>query len=309
MNKKVLMAVDGSENAQNAMLYAAGLMKRYPDCHYTLVHVTPIFPLYLMDQTQENSHFNQIVKLVMTQHDLRSKAILESAREMLVNIGISSENITTISHTRVKGKVRDIIEMGHSLDADMIVAGYRGWDRKKYTVMGSNCAKLIENSAQTPVWIVDGNVRPRRFLVAIDMDESAQRIVDYIATLADALQDVQITFYHVLHNFFLSDMAPGIAGIADIDELVAEREKQVVKKFWADSVDKLTAGGFNAEQLEIKAPERKNEIGRMIVAEAENNDFDTLVLGRTGGDESAYFGHLARYVSERLEQRALWIVG
>jgi nucleotide-binding universal stress UspA family protein len=309
MNKKVLMAVDGSENAQNAMLYAAGLMKRYPDCHYTLVHVTPIFPLYLMDQTDAHSHFNEIVKLVMNQHSVRSKAILESSREMLVSMGIKPENIDTISHTRVKGKVKDLIEMGHSLQVDAIIAGYRGWDRKKYTVMGSNCAKLIENSGHTPIWIVDGAVRPRRFLVAVDMDESAQRIVDYTATLAECLQDVHITFYHVLHNFFLSDMAPGIAGVADIDELVANREKQVVEDFWSESLAKLTAAGFTSEQLEMKSPPRKNEIGRMIVAEAENNEYDTLVLGRTGGDEAAYFGHLARYVSERLEQRALWIVG
>lgn len=309
MNKKVLMAVDGSENAQNAMLYAAGLLKRFPECHYTLVHVTPIFPLYLMDQTQSHSHFNEIVKLVMNQHHVRSKAILEASRELLVNMGIKSENIDTISHTRVKGKVKDIIEMGQSLQADAIVAGYRGWDRKKYTVMGSNCAKLIENSAQTPVWIVDGAVRPRRFLVAVDMDDSARRIVDYLARMADCLQDTHITFYHVLHNFFLSDMAPGIAGLSDIDELVAQREKQVVETFWSQTLEKLTAAGLTSGQLEIKSPARKNEIGRMIVAEAENNEYDTLVLGRTGGDEAAYFGHLARYVSERLEQRALWIVG
>jgi|AMWB02.1.fsa_nt_gi nucleotide-binding universal stress UspA family protein len=309
MNKHVLMAVDGSENAQNAMLYAAGLLKGFPECQYTLVHVTPIFPLYLMDQTQTHSHFNEIVKLVMNQHQVRSKAILESSRQLLVTMGINPDHIDTISHTRVKGKVKDIIDMAQSLQVVAIVAGYRGWDRKKYTVMGSNCAKLIENSANAAVWVVDGAVRPRRLLVAVDMDDSARRIVDYLAQLADCLQDVHLTFYHVLHNFFLSDMAPGIAGVADIDELVANREKQVVETFWSESLAKLTAAGYKSEQLEMKSPPRKNEIGRMIVAEAENNEYDTLVLGRTGGDEAAYFGHLARYVSERLEQRALWIVG
>jgi nucleotide-binding universal stress UspA family protein len=309
MKPKVLMAVDGSENAQNAMRYAAGLLNRFPECGCTLIHVLPIFPNYLLDETQSNPKFNQIVKLVMVQNSEQSKAILENSRQLLIKLGLKAESIDTISHTRTKGKVKDIIEMGQALKVDAIIAGYRGWDRKKYTVMGSNCAKLIENSGQIPVWIVDGAIHPRRFLVAVDMDDSAQRIVDFLAHMAGCLQDIQITFYHVLHNFFLSDMAPGITDVSEIDEIVEQREKQVVEAFWSKTLEQLTAAGLKPDQLKIKSPPRKNEIGRMIVAEAESENYDTLILGRTGGGGNVYFGHLARYVSERLEQRALWIVG
>lgn len=309
MSKKVLIAVDGSDNAQNAMLYAASLLRRYAECHCTLVHVLPIFPNYLMDEAHANPRFNDIVKRVMNQNSAQSQAILAKSREMLSQAGIKPQNIDTVSHTRIRGKVKDIIELGQNLQVDAIIAGYRGWDRKKYTVMGSNCAKLIENSGTTPIWIVDGATQPRRFLVAIDMDATAQRIVDYLARMGAGLQDIQITFYHVLHNFHLSDMAPSIDGITEIDEVITQREKHVVDSFWSQALERLTAAGFKSEQLQLKTPDRKNEIGRMIVAEAENNAFDTLVIGRTGGDEAFYFGHLARYVSERLEERALWIVG
>jgi nucleotide-binding universal stress UspA family protein len=47
----------------------------------------------------------------------------------------------------------------------------------------------------------------------------------------------------------------------------------------------------------------------MIIDEAEKNDFDTVIIGRTGSDKAFYFGNVARYVSERIAERAVWVAG
>ncbi len=47
----------------------------------------------------------------------------------------------------------------------------------------------------------------------------------------------------------------------------------------------------------------------MIIEEAENNNYETVVLGRRGSNKAYYFGSVSRYVSERLLDHAIWIIG
>ena len=50
MNKKVLLAVDGSVHSTNAVTYAVRISAIVPDLTYTLLYVQPTLSQYLLDE-------------------------------------------------------------------------------------------------------------------------------------------------------------------------------------------------------------------------------------------------------------------
>jgi nucleotide-binding universal stress UspA family protein len=49
-------------------------------------------------------------------------------------------------------------------------------------------------------------------------------------------------------------------------------------------------------------------VGKMILAEAKKGNYGTVVVGRRGADQSRFFGSVSRYVTERITDRAMWLV-
>lgn len=47
---------------------------------------------------------------------------------------------------------------------------------------------------------------------------------------------------------------------------------------------------------------------KQIIQKIERNDYDTLILGRRGQGRTYYLGSVARYITERISGRAVWIV-
>ncbi|MBC2709829.1 MAG: hypothetical protein HGJ94_02075 [Desulfosarcina sp.] len=73
-------------------------------------------------------------------------------------------------------------------------------------------------------------------------------------------------------------------------------------------VSKLKEAGIAADRVEIITTKRKARVGKMILAEAKKGNYGTVVVGRQGADRAHFFGSVSRYVTERLTNRALWLV-
>jgi len=309
MQKRILIAVDGSAHAKNALMYAAGFASPAADLYYALFHVQPIISQYFLDEAKTDPKIEEALKNVTDENTLASQEMLQKSKELLIGAGIHETNIVCVSQTRMLGLTRDIIEYGRKHRFDTIVAGRRGLSRLQKVFMGSTSAKLIEHSGPIPVWIVDGEVRPRRVLVAVDVQDPSSAVLDHIALMFAGITSVHLTFYHVLQNLRLGEIAPFTPGIAEIEQTIELHEKQTIADYWAATTQRLRSAGFKEEQLSIRAVRRTTKTAKMIIEEAEQNEFDTVIIGRTGSDKAFYFGNVARYVSERLTGRALWIIG
>jgi nucleotide-binding universal stress UspA family protein len=309
MQKKVLIAVDGSNHARNAMLYAAGFFTPGIDLKLSLIHVQPIISQYFVDEARSNPKIEAALQRVVEENTANSMELLKKSKALLMREGIAETAIETISRTRMLGMTKDIIEYAHENQFDAIIAGRRGLSRIQKVFMGSTSTKLIEHSGNIPVCIVDGEARPRRVLVAVDIQEFPNAIVNLVGRLFSGLPEVRLTFYHVLQNLRLSEVAPFTPGVEEIEEEVELHEKQLIETFWEEATRHLTAAGLKEEQLNMKAPRRITKTAKMIIDEAEKNDFDTVIIGRTGSDKAFYFGNVARYVSERIAERAVWLAG
>ncbi len=308
MQKKLLIAVDESIQSRYILTYAADFLNRGKDLHGTLFHVHPIISQYLIDEARTDIKANDALKSAIDQNTIRSHELLNKCKELMISEGADPARIDTVSQTRMLGLTKDIVEYGLKYYYDAIVVGRRGLSRIQKMFMGSTSAKLIEHSSGLPVWVVDGRIRPHRLLIAVDNIESAKLIVDHLCLICADRTDLELTFFHISQNTG-DDEVDFLPATAEIDEIVAREEKQLLDIFWPQVVNKLISAGLESSQINLITPQKKRKIGKMIIEEAENNNYETVVLGRRGSNKAYYFGSVSRYVSERLLDRAIWIIG
>lgn len=308
MERKILIAVDGSIQSKGALAYVASVFNRSIDVRFTLLNVQPIVSMYLLEAARTDAKADAELQRVIEQQTADSNEMLEKARDQFIRMGINQKCINMVSQVRRQGQAKDIIDYAHQHLYDAIVVGRRGLSRIQKAFMGSTSAKVMEHCVSIPVWIVDGDVKARNILVPVDISTISMQIIDYIGMILESQSDVRLTFYHV-------DETPvaGYAGAVDnrmaMAGAIAKSEQHWQAHYWDAARKKLEEAGLHSSQFEQLTAPRTGRIAKMILEQVQSGDYDTVVLGRRGSGNAFFFGSVSHYVVERLTDRALWLIG
>lgn len=133
-NKKVLIAMDGSENAAMGAAYAADMLSGHEHVQITILHI----------KTEESEHYADQIREMMeiTQKLFKEKAIAENA-------------ITVLIKNQKNGVAGDILDAISTGGYGTVVVGRRGISRTKQFLFGSVSNKIIQNAKNCTVWMVD----------------------------------------------------------------------------------------------------------------------------------------------------------
>lgn len=131
MDKKILIATDGSIHAKNAISYAAGVFKSSSYTNFCLLNVQPFISRYLMDESRTDPEAYKELQKMMHRNATQSENLLYTAKQLLVRKGISESRIKTVSRPRMLGQSKDILEYAHRHLYDTLVLGRRGLSRAK----------------------------------------------------------------------------------------------------------------------------------------------------------------------------------
>ena len=156
MEKKILVALDDSENAMRAVEFIAK--------SFTLDHRITLFSIILdtaticdMDNPSLTPYFMaQKGAFCSVEEQKRSlvNEALQKAKELLIKAGFEEEHISIKVETKKKGVARGIIdEAGSGYDA--IVMGRRGLSGIKEFFLGSVSQKVLQSSGGVSVLLVD----------------------------------------------------------------------------------------------------------------------------------------------------------
>ena len=148
MEKKLLIAIDESRHAKNALRYAAGYNSSAGETQFTLINIQPIISEYFLEGSKSDSKMRSALDRVNFENEASSFEVLKKSKEILVEEGIANTNIKIVSQTRMLGLTKDILEYSHKHRCDAIFAGRRGLTRLQKLFMGSTSAKLMEHSRQ-----------------------------------------------------------------------------------------------------------------------------------------------------------------
>ncbi len=156
MERKILVAVDDSENAMRAVEFVAQFFS--PDNKITLFNVlqdtaamcemnSPELTPYFISQQSSFCLLEEKKKEL-------SETALKNAKSKLVDAGFAENNITIISKVKKRGVARDIIEESQS-GYGLIVLGRRGLSGIKDFLLGSVSHKVFNGAKDASVLVVN----------------------------------------------------------------------------------------------------------------------------------------------------------
>ncbi|MDY6837742.1 MAG: universal stress protein [Thermodesulfobacteriota bacterium] len=308
MDKKILLAVDGSIHSTNAVTYAVRMATVVSDLTYTLFHVQPTLSQYLLDEAETDLKARAELKKIIQKNTELAQRVLEKHKARMVRMGIKEERIETSTQIKIMGICKDILDGAQKGLFDAIVVGRRGLSRIQETLMGSITTKLVEHSRVIPLWIVDGDVTSMKLLLAVDGSEASLRAVDHLCFMVGGNEEAKATLVHVKPKFrdycaIDFDDKEGAAG-----EVMARGEKRCIDRFYAQALDKFKEVGLSETQIEISVTKPTMDVAKAIVTQAKKGKYGTIVVGRTGTSNAFFMGSVSRHILNKISDSAAWLV-
>ena len=133
-NKKILIAMDGSDNAVLGAAYAGEMLKNRKDVAVTLIHI----------QTEESAR-----------HEKEIQQVMASAKNILIGAGIPEKAIAILYREKKIGIARDLLEEIAVHNYGTVIVGRRGLSRTQQFLFGSVSNKIVQNAKGCTVWVVD----------------------------------------------------------------------------------------------------------------------------------------------------------
>jgi nucleotide-binding universal stress UspA family protein len=156
MNKKVLVAIDDSENAMRAVEFIANSFAK--DNKITLFNVIPdTAALCEMNSPELTPYFKSqqtsFCLLEEKKKELVNQAV-QKAKNILMDAGFDENNITVKSEVKKSGVARDIVKEAES-GYNVIVMGRRGLSGIKDFILGSVSQKVFNLAKDISVLVVN----------------------------------------------------------------------------------------------------------------------------------------------------------
>lgn len=137
----MLVAVDGSDHAENAVRHALDMARRIGDARILLVNVQP------PAMSGEVSNL-LTAEEVLDQHTAAGKAVLAAAEAVLADGGVTYETEVAIGRP-----AESLVETAQRRGCDAIVMGASSHGRVHSLVLGSVASK-VAHIAEVPVTVV-----------------------------------------------------------------------------------------------------------------------------------------------------------
>jgi len=150
-SKKVLIAMDSSENALRAVDHA-GFMLSGTDCQVTLFHSKRHLRRFVPQEIIEAAP--ELEELWKNKAGEQIAPNMKKAKKMLLEAGIPEAQLKTKVVDGTRDAASDILKEARSGDYGTIVLGRRGRSGVKEFFMGSVTSKVLQGSGKMAVWVV-----------------------------------------------------------------------------------------------------------------------------------------------------------
>jgi nucleotide-binding universal stress UspA family protein len=308
VEKKILIAVNGSIDSRKAIEYCVDMCSIVKGMHYVLINIQPKLSEFLIQESQMDSKAKEVIKGIETKNHIHSMKILDESMSIMLKLGIKEKLIEKISLPSCNGTAKTILDYAKLTLCDAIVVGDRGKSKLVEAFSGSITSNIIEHTDTIPVWAVGGNVKAQKIMMAVDGSESSLVAVDHAAFMLSGNNLTDLTLLHVtptLRDYCTIDFKKDSDMMEDV---IAQSDKMCIDNFYTRAQKILADAGMKKSQIHILEVESKISIGKTIVQNAKKHGCGTLVLGRRGANDSFFMGSVSSYVIANARDCAVWLV-
>ena len=292
--RKILLAVDGSDQAFEAVRYVSLLFP--PNrMEVVLFHVMTKVPESFWDVEKEPAYSHKVAttRAWELQQKKEIQEFMEKARRLFLDQNVPEDAVRIKIQERKVGIARDIIYESQN-DYHGVVVGRWGMSQLKDFLSGSIANKLIGRLINVPLCVVGGTPQIGKILVAIDASEGAMRAIDYVGDMVDSLH-WKVTLFHAVRDF-------------DREEL--HQAEKSMEHVFEEASGHLEKAGFNSNQITTRMITGVQSRAGAIVVEVLKEGYGTIVVGRRGLShvEEFFMGRVSNKVIQMARKMAVWVV-
>mgnify|MGYP002640187477 FL=1 len=292
--KRMLLAVDGSENSLEIVRYAAKIPP-FREMATVLFNVRSKIPEAYWDLEKNSSTAWRIseARVWEKEHDKAIQGCMRKAEKILQVAGFPKESVEVKLHNRKQGFARDIAKEAQQ-GYDGVLVGRKGMSNLKDLVLGSIATKLIEKVSFVPILVVGKKPATGSVLLALDGSDNATRAVDYVGRILGG-SDYEARLIHVIRS--------------DNPEYVNERKMEMNGVF-DKARGTLITSGFNPDRITTKIITGARSRAAAVAQEAEKGGFGSIVVGRRGLSwvKDFLMGRVSNKLIHLAKNKAVWVV-
>jgi nucleotide-binding universal stress UspA family protein len=308
---KILVAIDGSEQATNAVRYLSRMVPP-KQTRIELYHVALDLPEALMDLQGIPGFQRRFSEIGSWGNQLKKKMgeCLDEAKSILIAEGFPSSRITTVLHKKKAGIARDILK--HCREGfHALVVGRKGVSRIKDMLIGSTANKLAGKVVYIPLIVVGANPSPGKVILAFDGSKHARKAVSRFGLLADPNR-CEVELCHVVRSVsVVAPMGDITVFPVDIERAWLDESVKKIEPMMAEARMHLIGMGFSPERTTCKILTDRPSRAFAILEEADAEGCGSIVVGRRGLTRVQEFamGRVGRKILHSAPNHAVWVVG
>jgi nucleotide-binding universal stress UspA family protein len=227
-NKKVLLAVDGSDESMAVVRYVSESLQP-KDSEVLVYQVMSKVPEVFWDLGKDPAWLPKIeaVREYEQKQESLAATFMNKAVDLFKDAGFKPGTVTTRIGSQQEGIARDIVAEAKRGDYDVLVVG-RGKSASAPEMPLGGVASNILSSAPAPaMWLVGGKPSSDNILIAMDSSENAIQAVKHAGKLLNLGKNT-ITLFHAVRGISVA-----MEGMEDIfpdsyrQRLLEDAEKEI----------------------------------------------------------------------------------
>jgi hypothetical protein len=249
----LLLGVDDSEAARDAVADAALLLGGKPKLRVTIFHSTP---------DPDRSSLAKLLRLTPEALEeclrllhLQKLKCLEQARAVMIRAGLAEGKVAMRCESHCADPARDLVRFAAAGGFETIALARSRAPRPERIVMGPVPYRLVHLSGEKTVWVIDAPIASRDVLVTLVGVPVSRRVMKYTLRYFSHLRDSRFTFFHVIPPAPRVDWGDPLA-VGRLGEGEGEAAKAQWMKEYGARVAEIAAEG-KAGLLDAGVPEGK----------------------------------------------------
>ncbi len=286
MEKKILVAVDGSKRGFEAASILGELLKEQSQLGIVLFHC--VHQLGAVQADDLCTSMYESCKLPIGDQEKVGHEILDEALRCILEKGFPKERIEVRLKTNSLDPALDIIAEAELRNYETIAMGRRGRGNLETLLLGSVSGKVAHYAPRHSVWVVDTPVfDTNRVLIAMEGDPDSLELVRYAADILTSIPHLEYTFLHIMPSVPPTFWDDGHILSPDEDKDPRSRLERW-RTEWTTSVERFMSRG-RLQLMEKGVPEKniqtlilptRQGVARDLLQAIENHRFKVVFMGK-----------------------------
>lgn len=316
MEKKMLLAVDGSRNGFEVVTIAGQILKDQPNVQLVLFHCVQQMAGLLPGEIC--SDIESECKLSFTDQEKIGRTVLREAKKRMTNAGFPEEKLEECLKLDSADPAQNILAEADARKIRTIILGRRGKSQIENLLLGSVSSKVAQYSKDKTVWIIDSPIHTTsKVMVAIEGEPDSRELARYTADVLAPKPDLEYTFLHLI-----PPVPPTFWDDGHILSPTEQKDRQSrverwranwvgrIEKFMSEARSLMIDRDVPADKLKTIILPTKEGIARDLLNEITQHRFQFVVMGKKSFHERKPFlmGSHAAKVLQNLKGAVLCLV-